>query len=111
MVEIGSSEMPEPEQDRLFVWDLPLRLFHWGLAAAVVTNVGSKAHFGAKLASTHCKLCASQAGGAGSSSHLAESIFPKIMTKILWSEYSEILRPIILFSRIIPEESHKIPLS
>ena len=39
MVEIGSSEMPEPEQDRLFVWDLPLRLFHWGLAAAVVTNV------------------------------------------------------------------------
>ena len=33
MVEIGSSEMPEPEQDRLFVWDLPLRLFHWGLAA------------------------------------------------------------------------------
>lgn len=31
--------MPEPEQDRLFVWDLPLRLFHWGLAVAVVTNV------------------------------------------------------------------------
>ena len=31
--------MPEPKQDRLFVWDLPLRLFHWGLAAAVVTNV------------------------------------------------------------------------
>jgi cytochrome b len=25
--------------DGLLVWDLPLRLFHWGLAAAVVTNV------------------------------------------------------------------------
>ena len=31
--------MPEPEQDRLLVWDLPLRLFHWGLAVTVVTNV------------------------------------------------------------------------
>ena len=31
--------MPEPEQDRLLVWDLPVRLFHWGLAIAVVTNV------------------------------------------------------------------------
>ena len=31
--------MPEPEKDRLLVWDLPLRLFHWGLAAAVATNV------------------------------------------------------------------------
>ena len=25
--------------DGMLVWDLPLRLFHWGLAAAVVTNV------------------------------------------------------------------------
>ena len=31
--------MPDATQDRLMVWDLPLRLFHWGLAAAVVTNV------------------------------------------------------------------------
>ena len=28
------------EQDnRLIVWDLPLRLFHWGLAAAVIISV------------------------------------------------------------------------
>ena len=27
--------------DRLFVWDLPLRMFHWGLAAAVVAAVVS----------------------------------------------------------------------
>ena len=25
--------------DRLFVWDLPLRIFHWGLAIAVVAAV------------------------------------------------------------------------
>ena len=37
MVEIGSSEMPDPEQ--AVSRDLPLRLFHWGLAVAVVTNV------------------------------------------------------------------------
>ena len=26
-------------EESLSVWDLPLRLFHWGLAAAVITNV------------------------------------------------------------------------
>jgi nitrate reductase gamma subunit len=26
-------------QEGLLVWDLPLRLFHWGLAVAVMTNV------------------------------------------------------------------------
>jgi len=31
--------MSEITQDRLLVWDLPLRLFHWGLAAAVLTSV------------------------------------------------------------------------
>jgi len=31
--------MAEQDKDRLLVWDLPLRLFHWGLAIAVVTNV------------------------------------------------------------------------
>ena len=31
--------MPESEKGRLLVWDLPVRLFHWGLAIAVVTNV------------------------------------------------------------------------
>ena len=31
--------MTAPVNDRLLVWDLPLRLFHWGLVAAVVTNV------------------------------------------------------------------------
>ena len=31
--------MSEAKADRLLVWDLPLRLFHWGLAAAVITNV------------------------------------------------------------------------
>ena len=31
--------MSEAKADRLLVWDLPLRFFHWGLAAAVITNV------------------------------------------------------------------------
>ena len=31
--------MTSPSGERLFVWDLPLRLFHWGLAVAVVTGV------------------------------------------------------------------------
>ena len=31
--------MSDTIQDRLLVWDLPLRLFHWGLMAAVITNV------------------------------------------------------------------------
>lgn len=31
--------MSDPTKDRLLVWDLPLRLFHWSLAAAVITNV------------------------------------------------------------------------
>ena len=31
--------MVDKEKDRLLVLDLPLRLFHWGLAVAVVTNV------------------------------------------------------------------------
>ncbi len=31
--------MSDREGDSILVWDLPLRLFHWGLAAAVVTNV------------------------------------------------------------------------
>ncbi|MEC8643365.1 MAG: cytochrome b/b6 domain-containing protein, partial [Pseudomonadota bacterium] len=31
--------MSDPTEDRILVWDLPLRLFHWGLAVAVVTNV------------------------------------------------------------------------
>ena len=31
--------MTSPQDDRLFVWDLPLRLFHWGLAAAVIAGV------------------------------------------------------------------------
>lgn len=31
--------MTSPPGERLFVWDLPLRLFHWSLAVAVVTGV------------------------------------------------------------------------
>ena len=31
--------MPSPSSDRLVVWDLPLRLFHWGLMIAVIGNV------------------------------------------------------------------------
>ena len=31
--------MTSPQDDRLFVWDLPLRLFHWGLAVAVIVGV------------------------------------------------------------------------
>ena len=31
--------MSDPTKDRLLVWDLPLRLFHWSLASAVITNV------------------------------------------------------------------------
>ena len=35
-------ETDGPKQgDRLIVWDLPLRLFHWGLAAAVFISVVS----------------------------------------------------------------------
>ena len=35
-------ETDDPKQDgRLIVWDLPLRLFHWGLAAAVIISVVS----------------------------------------------------------------------
>ena len=35
-------EKDDPKQDdRLIVWDLPLRLFHWGLAAAVIISVVS----------------------------------------------------------------------
>ena len=37
-----ASKRDDPQQeDRLVVWDLPLRLFHWGLAAAVITSVVS----------------------------------------------------------------------
>ena len=37
-----TSETNDPKQDgRLIVWDLPLRLFHWGLAAAVIISVVS----------------------------------------------------------------------
>ena len=37
-----TSETDDPKQDgRLIVWDLPLRLFHWGLAAAVIISVVS----------------------------------------------------------------------
>lgn len=31
--------MSSPPSDRLIVWDLPLRLFHWGLMIAVICNV------------------------------------------------------------------------
>ena len=41
----------------------------------------------------------------------SETILAENKDEILWSEYSEILRPIISFSRIIPEETHKIPLT
>ena len=35
-------ETDDPKQDdRLIVWDLPLRLFHWGLAVAVIISVVS----------------------------------------------------------------------
>ena len=35
-------ETDDPKQDvRLIVWDLPLRLFHWGLAATVIISVVS----------------------------------------------------------------------
>lgn len=33
--------MTSPPDERLFVWDLPLRLFHWGLAASVIIGVVS----------------------------------------------------------------------
>ena len=37
-----ASKRDDPQQeDRLVVWDLPLRLFHWGLAAAVIISVVS----------------------------------------------------------------------
>ena len=37
-----TSETDDPKQDgRLIIWDLPLRLFHWGLAAAVIISVVS----------------------------------------------------------------------
>ena len=37
-----TSETDDPKHDgRLIVWDLPLRLFHWGLAAAVIISVVS----------------------------------------------------------------------
>ena len=31
--------MPSPRDDRLLVWDLPLRLFHWALAMSVIIGV------------------------------------------------------------------------
>ena len=33
--------MSSPQDERLFVWDLPLRLFHWGLAVSVSVGVVS----------------------------------------------------------------------
>lgn len=33
--------MTSQQDERLFVWDLPLRLFHWGLAGAVIIGVVS----------------------------------------------------------------------
>lgn len=35
----GQTGTTAPDGGRLIVWDLPLRLFHWGLVIAVVTSV------------------------------------------------------------------------
>ena len=39
MPDTGEDRPEGRPEDRLLVWDLPLRLFHWGLAVAVITNV------------------------------------------------------------------------
>ena len=41
METIDSTKADKTKQDGLYVWDMPLRIFHWGLVVAIIVSIAS----------------------------------------------------------------------